>query len=273
MFKILSVGSERGDGDYNEDIVGAHGPFAWIFDGATATGDPRVPGARSDPQWLARRLDSGMRKAARAGFRGPLSELARYLIEDVRRELRRLSVPTNLPTPYASGALLRLGDQEVEYYILGDVNIVILAGTETIQVTDRRALEMAIEAIRLAKGHSGFELKKKQQAFEASFVNRTGGYWVFGACTAAVAHGITSKVPINVPAYILLATDGFTRVIDLFGLFSSWEEVVNHVVARGMSGIDSVISDIRRAESAAPADTARIKKSDDSTAILMVPIF
>lgn len=268
--QILSEASVKGTGAVNEDLAGAEGPLAWIFDGATATGEPAIPDAGSDAEWLVRRLDGAIRRLAGQVADEPLAGLARRLIDDVRRGLEELGLDPDRPTPYASGALLRATPGWVEYLVLGDVTVTLAAGRRCEVHTDPDAVRLAEVALDLVARYSGEELRCHQRELERTYVNRPGGYWVFGTQSEAAAHGVSDRIRLDAPGLALLATDGFARIVDGFGLAASWPALLDVLAAGGAGSVRSMIGRLRERE-ADPrhAEVARIKPSDDATAMLL----
>jgi hypothetical protein len=268
--RILSAASVKGTGAVNEDIAGAAGPLAWVFDGATATGQPAIPDAGSDAQWLVRRLDGTIRRMIGRFGDEPLADLARRLIEDVRQGLDDLGLEPDRLTPYASGALLRATPGHVDYLVLGDVTVTVTAGGRYEAHTDPDAARLARVALDLATRYSGEELRCHQQEFERTYVNRPDGYWVFGTVPEAAAHGVSGRFRLDAPGLALLATDGFARVVEVFDLAPSWPALLDALAAGGADSVRSVIGRLRELE-ADPAHTGvdLMKSSDDATAMLL----
>src|SRR5262249_47382075 len=269
--QILSLASVKGDGAVNEDTAGVAGSLAWIFDGATATGAPEIPGAGSDAEWLVHRLNGAIQALAGQDTTNiPLTEVASRLVEDVRHGLHGLGLAVDRLTPYASGALLQVRPEWADYLLLGDVTLAFRGGQRSKVITDPRAARLALAAIDIATRYQGEELRDRQRQFERTFVNQPGGYWVFGSQPRATKHGVVGRFPLDGSCLALLATDGLARVVEGFALAASWPALLDRLATDGPSSVASMIAQLR-ALAADPGHpgVARIKKSDDATGLLL----
>ncbi len=163
----------------------------------------------------------------------------------------------------------------IEGAVIGDVSILIHDGERIERWTDPSStpFEARTIAAATAEGHrSGEVISPKALAQILSnrrWLNRAGGYWAVNPGLAWTAGLRLFSGAISPTATVLLASDGFMRLVD----------VIAHRDDRGLVeeakriGAAGVITELRRLESAdAQAERyRRVKIHDDATALLVTP--
>jgi serine/threonine protein phosphatase PrpC len=99
-------------------------------------------------------------------------------------------------------------------------------------------------------------------------MNTAGGYWILSIHEAATAHIEVETVAVAPEAPLLLMSDGFTRLVDIFGATDDaglYEAVLKE-------GPDAIAGRLRKLEAADAGCRryARVKCSDDATCIVAV---
>ena len=92
-------------------------------------------------------------------------------------------------------------------------------------------------------------------------------HWALGLNDGAVLHLQQMKVPATSVDVVLLATDGFTRLIDFYGLYTP-ESLLGAARERGVGALCRELRDLE------DSDTEyrrypRLKPKDDATALLL----
>lgn len=105
---------------------------------------------------------------------------------------------------------------------------------------------------------------------ERDAINR-GGKWCFSIHPEAAAHFDRRdfQLPKNTGATILLASDGFLRLVDVFNTYTH-EELI-HAAMPGKKGLEALVAELRASENDAIAngDTRQVKGHDDASALLL----
>lgn len=99
-------------------------------------------------------------------------------------------------------------------------------------------------------------------------MNRPGGYWVFADDPGVGREAVTASIPVDQVDAILLATDGFGRLFDLFGAVGGPEELLELAVRDGLPELHRLL---RRLELTPGSMRLHPRPSiqDDATAILL----
>lgn len=269
-----------GSGAVNEDAVGYVGDpddveAAWALDGVTGINDVSLMPAGSDAQWLVARIDTHLRALIP---RAPspenlMSELINRLIEDQASALRDL--PGNYDPPAACiAAVCRVAGQW-HALRLGDCRLLADDARGLCRMVefanDGFDHWITTEAMRLrANGLS--KLKDLALAMQPALFadrrrrNRPGGYGVIEADQRCLA--FAEYMPLTEPSGVLLASDGFFRLVDCYDELSEAE-----LLARGKAGEAAALYDrLRRIESDDPGCLRfpRFKPADDASAIVLV---
>jgi hypothetical protein len=263
----------------NEDRAGAFGSLAWVIDGATDVIAPPLAGDISDAAWLAEEIERGLRLDA-AGAVEPLADLPTYLADGLAQAFdraRRRAPAGREEHPSASGVVVRLKGAMLEYVSLGDCALIAEDGNglRSLGVEEDgsgdRWVRDAIEADRRADpGAPQAKLREnlwpKLRAARAA-MNTPGGYGVF-SITPPPAHFVRSGgLALEPGATVLLASDGLTRLVDVFRRYGA-RELFDKVRTHGLA---SLVEELRQVEHADAACISfpRAKISDDATGLLL----
>jgi hypothetical protein len=267
-------------GKVNDDRVGSAGAFAWALDGATdVLAEPLMPGG-SDAAWIAALLDDELRKAAASDV-GSLSNLVPILTEaSARRFAAERRRPPEHPheQPSAAGLIVRLDDETIEYLSLADCQCLLKnLGAPTLSIGrdpeitrgDQRTAE-SMSSIRLAAAVGWAEARAQvwpRIRAARDRLNTAEGYGVLSVIPPPAKFVRTGRVAVTAGARLLLATDGFMRLVDLFGRYGA-DEMVR---LAGESGLAALARELREIETA-DGDCLRVprtKPHDDASAILL----
>lgn len=263
---------EEGSGT-NEDLcqVVPEYNMAWVIDGSSGVSDKTLfPDAMSDGRWFVNRINSYILK--KVGDAVSLTNLIRYAIRettiDAVEEMAYSGHPksqefdaidetlTTLDLPSATIAMADWSDNTVEVISLGDSGVVVskMGGTSYIsqgdpkqyaKLQDENASEE--EQVEMMK-----EARKRQQI--------PGGYWVLGFNPIAVDFAVEERYYKPNVDNILISTDGFTPIVDKYGIYDDWEQVINQVQK---TSLQTLVNELREYEEDNNNENGNSKKHDD----------
>jgi Protein phosphatase 2C len=267
-------------GAVNDDRAGHAGNCVWVIDGATDCGaDKYLPG-QSDAAWLAGKFNDGL--LARAPAPGiALPGLIETITESVARDFqaeRIRDVADRMHRPSAAALIGRLDAGIFETVSLGDCQLFVarpgqrarLCGVERSRLGDRNAIAR-IKATMKEEGLDWLSAraKLKPRSDEGRRrMNRPGGYGVLSIDMAPADLIHREAIPLDSGTRVLLATDGFARLYEVFSAYSE-ETLLNAAFEKGLPAL---IRELRALENsdAACEKAPRIKPRDDATAILVL---
>lgn len=262
----------------NEDGLGQRGRFAWIIDGATGlAGDPMTSGA-SDAAWLAGQIGVTLADLT-AGDGGP-EDILRHLEAGLQNNFGDATshietIHDNHAPSACLGLLASRQDAEglvVEGSFLGDVAALVPSATGIVRWTDERAkpFERKTLAALGAEGHDPARIPEtvRQQILEnRGKLNQLGGYWVVSPRRPWAGQELRFEARIEPGQPIVLATDGFMRLVDVFGRYSDAALYAALAVGRG----EALIRELRELErdDLMAGAYPRVKTHDDATFLVV----
>jgi hypothetical protein len=180
-------------------------------------------------------------------------------------------------TPAASFALVRVIGADIEILRLGDCLVLVEAADGTVTVLDHpvlAAIEAETRSALLALRATG--ITDPKQAFAAMLPrlraqrrrrNLPDGYGVLAAEQSCVQMLHVDRMPAHDVRRILLASDGYYRLVDHYDAASD-AELVRRTAALGA---DALLTQLRAIEAADPLAITypRLKIADDATALLI----
>jgi len=278
---VLSQASEKGSAASNEDMSGAAGSCAWIIDGSAFFSGAAWTTQESEGAWLVGLID----RALRANPPGDVAfaSWAEALEQQLQRDYAALGQGHRAREagegPSAVFGLVRLlrdGDAyRIEGAVIGDVSILIQDGDRVVRWTDPSAgpFEALTIAAATADGHRPGEVISaaalEQIHRNRRSLNRPGGYWAINPGLSWRAGLRLFSASLSPAATVLLASDGFMRLVDVI----AHHDDAGLVNAAKRVGATGMIAELRRLEGADPEAERfrRVKIHDDATALLVTP--
>lgn len=271
--RILDQGS-FGAAAVNDDAYGAVGDFAWVLDGATGLGRNLVSPS-SDAAWLAQAINEELARACSAHQDLATQEILRLALGRVEARYHAALAGQAVELferPTAAGILLRAFPDQLELTSFGDCRAIFQGedgldgfGGGLIEALDSASIA-ALKAVFVAKPQASLKEARAEiwpllRAQRIEF-NTEGGHWALAPDPAVAGRGST-RIVARRPGPILLASDGFTRLWDVFGLLGAGDALAACAAGQGAE----LYARLRGAEIADPeARTfARIKQHDDAT--------
>jgi hypothetical protein len=271
----------------NEDRIGALDSLAWVIDGATDFVEQRLLPGPSDAAWLAATLDAALARIGQGWLvEQPMGALAGVLADITRTaalafERERLRVPSgHHEHPSAAGTIVRLDAARgrLEHLALGDCVLLVegadgvfhRVGVAAERAGDRAAIAR-IEAARRRDGHATW--KEARKAMLKSMVrgrpllNQPDGYGALSITLPPAQFVQPGEIAVAHGAHVLIASDGFTRLCDVFGRY----DFAALVAAARRTGLAALLEELRAAEREDRDCHAfpRFKRHDDASALLL----
>jgi hypothetical protein len=214
---------------HTEDLAGQRGCVAWMLDGASAVSSRRVvPQYPSDAWWLVHRLNEALHLHA-ADDTATLQEIVSAAIRRTAAwAIKEWTGEPDIPPSAALGIIRRCGD-ETEYLVLADISIIFAGREEIVDLRVEESTEHLRTSMRtqLKRGLPVHEVKERTRDALAEHrrtaMNRHSGYWVASLDEDVVAHAVTGRV--TGAHEVVLATDGFMRVLRPFALINNVDEL------------------------------------------------
>jgi hypothetical protein len=267
-------------GAVNDDRAGYAGGCVWVIDGATDCTPQRYLPGESDAAWLAERFHRQLLARAK-GAEGTLSDLLAGITVSVREDFRKEQIRklTDRGHQPAAAALIgRLKGGVLEVAGLGDCELFVaqpgsrasLYGVDRSKLGDRAAIERIQKTMR-EQGldwHSARAKAKPGGTISRRMMNKPGGYGVLSIDMAPPGLIHQEAIPLESGARLLFATDGFTRLYEVFGAYS--EETL--LEAAFEKGLAALIFELRTLEAndESCGRAPRVKTRDDASAILVL---
>jgi hypothetical protein len=262
----------------NEDGLGHRGRFAWIIDGATGlASDPMTSGA-SDAAWLAGEV--GAKLAELTGRDGEMGHLLGRLDDALQGAFG--DATTHIETihdnhaPSACLGLVALrqgeGGTVLQGSFLGDVVALVPSEEGVVRWTDERAkpFEQKTLAALGGKGHNPAsipEAVRRQILENRGMLNRPDGYWVVSPRRPWAGQELRFEARLKAGQPIVLATDGFMRLVDVFGKYS--DAALHAALAAGKgAALVQELRELERSDLMAGA-YPRVKTHDDATVLVI----
>lgn len=277
-------------GSPGDDVVGASASGFWVLDGATDVGPERLLPGGSDAGWFARAADQALARAFADGADRAWPDMlgavtaaldARFQAERSRAPVARYELPSAAAvigrlTATDAGAVLdvvRLGDCAA---IVETADGAVTAlGIGRPDGADAWVAEKvrAAQSQNRASGEASQSLSGLRAALTPdlqaarSRLNTADGYGVLSVAPPPDRFITPDRLPIRPGVRTLVMTDGFARLVDVFGRYTP-ETLFRAACDRGLAAL---LAELRALEAADGHGLAhpRVKVSDDAAAMLL----
>lgn len=264
--------------DYNEDGYGCTENSFWVLDGASALNKHNFTDAENDVYWVV----NWWSEYLKTHIDDPKKSIAAIIEKGVMAlnvafsEFVQLDTLSSLDVVSLGISVVRLTDDHLEYFVLGDVEINIklktaafLSYTDTsIKALDQKVIDaMTSDSSRndriVFKGFTQGELDLLKT--NRSKMNTEEGYYILAHEQYVPQHGIQGTIERRDIEAVMLFSDGFAQLYNTFTLAELFEETEK-------KGLEKVVSNLRRQEKddGARQRFQRLKQHDDVTAIRIV---
>jgi hypothetical protein len=268
-------------GNVNEDAFGVYPEravplAAWVLDGVTGLNERTLLPGASDAAWFVQQVQEILPALLSNEIERPLPALVRALAARQSEAFLDTSAE-GWETPAASFAMVRLLDDELEITRLGDCTVVIERHNGHVEVLRNAVLERLESHVKrtiLELRESGLlDLAEIQSQLlpalraQRSSRNLPGGYGVLAPEQQCLDMLRIERVPASAVRRVLLASDGYYRLVDMYGALRD-VELLQRIEDEGA---ERLLKELRAIEAADPnaVKYPRLKPSDDATAVLL----
>jgi hypothetical protein len=277
-FRLLDSLCEAGYA-INDDVGSALDHAAWVLDGTTGHHPVRLFPGPSDAAWFAATADDLLRRLADTTEDG--SVLLTRLVDELAEACRQSAVAPldegEADEPAASLALARICGDALELTMLGDCKLLLQRREGVVEALEHSPVApfdaKVVDALRALQAAGETDPARIAPRLRDLILanhrlkNRSGGYGVLAQDPACIGFAEVGRRPAGEMAHLLLASDGFYRLVDIYRLFSA-EGLLQAALADGLAPLYATL---RRVEDADPQclQFPRLKARDDATALLI----
>lgn len=276
LVETISLAGDRAK--QNDDACGSAPGCAWVIDGATDLHEPPLTDAASDAAWIAHFANAWLHADASPGDEQHLRALVREASEQAADAYDRLVAerPAN-QWQWPLGSMLMTAENAdgVIGLDLGDCRCFALdtdgaayesggppkaADNET-QLAARAA--SAAGDGPLLRHADTLDMLRRMRGFQ----NTPGGSWTFCLLPRCADEARVWTLRLKRPAHILLATDGFSAIVDRYAMYDAGG-IVRAALDKGLQELGRELRAVET-QDASGAKHPRWKRSDDATAVLV----
>lgn len=260
---------------YCEDALYADEKFAFILDGATGITPKQITPEATDATWFVREFRAYLMDALYE--ESSILEIMKRGVEKIARKyLTFEGAKQQEDRPSAVVTVIRERAGNLEYYSLGDsVLIIRKKDGEVLHILDDRLVKIDNGYFEKMKKIAAETGKTIREAFFDVFpyilknrkkMNTPEGYCALSYKTSGLDTAKTGQIPLDEIEDVLLFSDGFAEIYDLFKIYKTPKEVINAV---SKDGIVPQINKLHTAQNADPdcEKFVRNKLCDDISVI------
>lgn len=234
MFKDILTKGGKSDKE-NEDCVYLCDDFGFVMDGATGLLKENITNCVSDAKWYVEEFKNFLIKNLKT--KKNLKEIMKDGITYVSNTYNNIEGATSVKSKPSSGiALFRKNENNIEYFILGDCQLIIKDKKDIItklQLNDLPKLDNINigRMVKIAK-EKNINVIDARPLINDYLVetrltqNTNNGYWILSDDINAVDHALHGTLNLKDIKQIIGLTDGFSQLYEVFKVFT-YEELVN----------------------------------------------
>lgn len=271
----IEFNSSVGVGKVNEDSCGYKDNTFWVLDGATGLNKRNFTDDVSDAHWYSSWWDSYLQENVRQ--EKSIEEMMLDGIDKIRNAYKLYcgdSVLEKIDLPSASITLVRLVDDELEYFILGDCKLYVDYGEkleiihdDSVSKLDEQVFNamLSIENFYSLDLHESLSQVSDQIISNRMKNNTSDGYWILSFDENAVKNAKKGKIKIDENTRFMIASDGYYSYSDKYKLVD--ERLL--LDATFKNGIEKIVESLRNFESDSEKirKIPRFKDKDDCTCL------
>jgi len=262
---------------HNEDVYGATDNSYWIMDGALSLNRTKYTDDFSDVVWMVKWWQNYLKKHL-----DQFEKTIKTILEEGMIQLNHdFSKFANIDDLYkldrasAGIGIVRINNENLESFVLGDVEINLKTEKEIITLVDNKVEELDNKVMEMIfnnphrerefafKGYTVEELDVLRE--NRSKMNSEDGYYILEHDVNAIQNGIYREYRLDNIKEILMMSDGFSSIHNKYDLLSV-EDLLAKSKNEGMKPLLKMIRDVE--ESDPKIETyKRLRRHDDATAV------
>ena len=218
LSRVVHSVCRKGDGDFNEDVVGVAHSCAWVIDGATDVFNSHLLCKENEVGWYVGQLNAALKRYANDTT--PLVDVLRSAVDDVARDIVQSVGKPNAPEyqlPTFAVALVRISETTLEYCLLGDCSVYALNERGSTLVRDRRIKPFSAENRQHLKELPPSDAEGRRSLFQATRAraNAPDGYPIGSVWGSGVDRSLSGSVALEEGSRVLICSDGIMDYLDV----------------------------------------------------------
>lgn len=257
----------------NEDAVFVSKNFACVIDGATGLSTERITDCESDAKWFAVKI----RDYLATHLKGrDIPSVLEDALNYVNNEFKKFNGAHDLKfMPSAAISIYQIVGDKIEYFVLGDCSILFRYKDDTIEHFHCEDLEKLdkqnLKLLKERAKRNNIDVVKARPLIQLdlervrSLKNKVDGYWILSDSLEAVRHGIHGVIDKTKVKDILLTSDGYAQIYELFKAYTT-SELFEEVQYKTLAKIYDELYTLQENDKSCNKFT-RFKLRDDASAI------
>ncbi|MBQ8425392.1 MAG: protein phosphatase 2C domain-containing protein [Clostridia bacterium] len=259
---------------WNEDRCYSCEDYAFVLDGATSLFNQKFSNLNSDAEWYSEWWCNFLTTAL-SDYSKSVPEILQDGVGKVVEEFKKLAGDCEVTDfPSACISIARRKDGMVEIYTLGDSPIILqskndmsIVVADTLNNVNDDIHKMIIKDIAVKNNMSIIEAKTKFPdciKHGRNMKNSFGGHYILADSKDAILHGVYKKVDESLLNKIILVTDGYSQIFDLFEKYTI-NEVANKIDS--LEDVENLYQELYNLQENDPEGNnfIRFKMRDDAT--------
>ena len=264
--------------NWNEDRCFACDEFAFVLDGEGSLTKQVFSDYPSDTEWYTDWWSRFLMENL-GNLKQTIPEILKAGINLIAAEYKKLSAGKKvIDHPSCTAAIVRRNNENLEFFVLGDSPILVQTKTGFVfEISDTRnnindnVNKMILKDLALKNNLSLVEARK---AFPDCITNgrlrknTVGNYFVLAEKQIALSHAVQTEFNEALVSKILIMSDGFSQVYDLFNLLNKEELLSGLKTQKDIEKTYSLLCEAQENDKDCN-NFIRFKKRDDSTLVLL----
>lgn len=275
-YDFISMSEDR----VNEDIAYAENNYGWVIDGATGLNKTNLTGSKGDVYWFVNEWNNYLKDNILDKSKD-IKEIVSKGMDFIGNKFNKISslkYPDKVDLPAASIAIIRINNNKVEYFLLGDCTLIVENNNGKSSIIKQTLLDKLdniakaeMNKLMLNEGISFIEARQRINPLlikHRLLKNTPEGYWTLGFDRNAVENSLYGYLDLEECKKALLMSDGFSAIFDNYKYIEA-DNLISIIEKQGLHQVYKTIRLIEN-EDADVVKFPRFKKSDDSSAVIFL---